>query len=624
MILEENMRNSVILSIILTVNLLMIIACKDPIINSEPVVITITQNSKEVVAGMENPHRFIANVTPTGSSIVWSIEPSTEGISINPINGEFNVTDNVVSGTFYIKASSADNPNTHSIGTVNVIGTTEIFPNNWIQDTFISANQVLWYRLITTSAGASIFVDDNQHIGSSFSARTIVTVYNPDGSILVSSRNNNKINNPLQIPAGLGTVFIKIQAFSSTTLGNFAIQYQINDNLFPINISISPNYKNIIAGMENPHIFTASTTPLSTNIDWSIDPITEGMFIANGELIVSDFVSSGSFNIKVYSTDDPNVNNTSTINIIGSTVLYPKIWAENTFLNTDQVHWYRFITPITGARIYVDDNQRTGSNYTARVNVTVYNSNGDVIISSISTEKFYNFLQIPSGIDLVYIRITPFSLSTLGTYTLQYQDNSDRFPLRITVNPATLNVVAGIDSNRLFTSSVFPAGAPDAVNWTIEPDEPGVDIDNNGKLIVLSTATAGLFTIKASSTIDESLYGFANINILDVSSYLGYWSSGSDYTMSISRTTFSINYRGFTYRYSIGSNMTWTPVTNTDPVTRVNYPYGYTLMGTVSYNDSSHFGFNGANGITIFLLDNGKSLIYRMSSGAMSSNIYTR
>jgi hypothetical protein len=348
---------------------------------------------------------------------------------------------------------------------------TPLTNNVWTSGSSISpADDVDWYKFEATG-GQTYFLTWDGKEGSWYNGGRVnytgyikVSAYQSDGSTVLNSILNTEsgYSSPSIISGYTGTVYIKVQSYSSSYTGTYAIKYEADTNgtiatattlaegVFTSGTAISPagdiDWYTFQATNNQTYFLTWDESGGSGNYTGNIDVSvfqSDGITAINGILnagggysapqIISGYTgtvyikvkgSAGTYIIK-YEADTNGTKETATALVNGE-------WTSGTAISpAGDVDWYQF-EAASGQTYSLTWDGKEGSwynggsgNYTGYIKVSAYQSDGSTALNGIlNTESGYSSPKTISGYTgTVYIKVQGYSSSYTGTYAIKYTQN---------------------------------------------------------------------------------------------------------------------------------------------------------------------------------------------------------
>ena len=147
-------------------------------------------------------------------------------------------------------------------------------------------------------------------------------------------------------------------------------------------------------------------------------------------------------------------------------------------------------------------------------------------------------------------------------------------PGSVSVTPSSATLVQGVGGTRQFSAAVGPAGAPQAVTWTVSPQPAGVTISSAGLLTVGTGVSVPTLTVRATATGHPAVSGTATVTltpppnwIVSAGSYhavairedgrLWAWGSNSSIGMDYGRTGLGMLAGAVFIPFPVGTAANW-------------------------------------------------------------------
>jgi hypothetical protein len=353
--------------------------------------------------------------------------------------------------------------------------------NKWENGGITSSNSLAWYKFSVT-AGTDYFVwwNDSYEGDSSKSLDVRVYGYLNNGTTPINGVDAGWTTSQKITPASNGIVYIRVSPYSVGNTGTFGIVYSTANVRPPIHSGVSAvpltekQWKNselINANSEDWYSFSVSNTE-TYYIWWNVQASSYGDGTKTGDVKVSAYYSDGTAifsnegiawgtprNFTADSDDTIyvrvmpySITSAGTYGIVYSTKnarplnlpatitpLTADQWADGD-IAADGADWYSFSVTSGTYRLWWNENGEYGNRTkSGDVRVSAWYSDGTAITNIDAVDYAWDSPRsfTATSADTVYVRVTPYYITSAGTYGIVYSTTNTRPTAPFVVNDAT-------------------------------------------------------------------------------------------------------------------------------------------------------------------------------------------
>jgi formylglycine-generating enzyme required for sulfatase activity len=445
----------------------------EPAVSAPVTSVSVSPAAVRVVRGKDAA--FSATVSGTGNpaqSVIWSVSGGVSGTSISA-GGVLSIDADESAETLTVRATSTVDTAKSGEAEVTVIAVTSVTVSP-------ATAEVAKNGTATFSAEVAGTGNPAQSVTWSVSGGVSGTTITTSGVLVVAAETTDN-----------ATLIITATSTVDNTKSGTAI-VSVKGVATVSTVSVSPDAVRVVRGKTQDFSATvAGTNNPAQSVTWMVSGGVSGTAIsAGGILSIASDESAETLTVRATSAVDTAKSGAATVTVIAVT---------SVSVNQASVRVVRGNkTPAFSATV-------AGTNNPAQ-SVT-WSVSGGVSGTTITTGGVLSIAASESAATLTVKATSTVETTKSGTATVAVIAVTG-----VTLSPATASAVTG--GTKTFSATVSGANSPaQSVTWSVSGGKTGTTISDGGVLTVAANESAGILTVRATSTVDTTRSGTVIVTI---------------------------------------------------------------------------------------------------------------